>query len=131
MIPALLLANAKPYLGRGCRIVITVPGGPRSAFDKHIGHRQHFTRESVTNVLETAGLRVEQTMAAGFPTFNAYKLLVIARGKRLIDDVKADDSGRSTRVAKLAMDMFDPMFRIARPNSRWGWQLVAVATYPG
>ena len=28
----------------GCRVVVTVPGGPRSAFDKHIGHRRHFDR---------------------------------------------------------------------------------------
>ncbi len=41
--PGRLLANTRPYLAPGCRLVVTVPGGPMSAFDRHIGHRQHFT----------------------------------------------------------------------------------------
>src|ERR1041385_7223479 len=38
--PALLLKNARAYMGQGCCLVLTAPGGPMSAFDKYIGHRK-------------------------------------------------------------------------------------------
>src|SRR5262249_42604960 len=41
--PVRLLRNARPYMADGCRLVVTVPGGPMSAYDRHIGHRRHFT----------------------------------------------------------------------------------------
>lgn len=139
--PALLLRNALPHLQPGAWVVITVPGGPRSAFDKHIGHRRHFNKASLRAVLVNAGLEVERVSGAGFPVFNLYKLAVIARGRRLIDDVKAseaseadtaaDESSLGGRSATLAMKAFDRLFRFARPDSRFGWQLVAVARAPG
>ena len=49
--PVKLLRNAMAFLGPRCRVVITVPGGPRSAFDKHIGHRRHYDRQSLGAVL--------------------------------------------------------------------------------
>ncbi|TMC03820.1 MAG: class I SAM-dependent methyltransferase [Chloroflexi bacterium] len=41
--PVGLLVNARGYLARGCRLVVTVPGGPMSRLDSHIGHRRHYT----------------------------------------------------------------------------------------
>ena len=41
--PVVLLRNARSWLAPGCRLVVTVPGGPMSAFDRHIGHRRHFS----------------------------------------------------------------------------------------
>ena len=37
------MRNAAALLAPGAKVVVTVPGGPRSAFDKHIGHCRHFT----------------------------------------------------------------------------------------
>jgi len=124
--PIAFLANARSYLATDCRLVVTVPGGPRSAFDRHIGHRRHYDRSTLTCMLQDAGFDVEQVLAAGFPAFNLYKLVVIARGKRLIGD--ADESDGNARLARVAMAAFGPLFRLAHPNSRWGWQLLAVAT---
>lgn len=130
--PARLLRNACAYLQPGAWLVITVPGGPRSAFDKHIGHRRHFSQASLAEVIGAAGLAVERVEGAGFPVFNLYKLLVIARGKRLIDDVRASSDGGSggSRAAGRAMRGFERLFRHARDDSRWGWQLVALARSP-
>ena len=66
--PGLLLRNASEYLAPGCRIVVTVPGGPRSAFDRHIGHRQHFRPPKLRSLLEGAGFDVEYVARAGFPS---------------------------------------------------------------
>ncbi len=138
--PALLLRHALPHLQSGAVVVITVPGGPRSAFDKHIGHRRHFNKASLRAVLVDAGLDVERVSGAGFPVFNLYKLAVIARGKRLIEDVRVSGQLPSRdqsvavpaggRVAALVMGWFDRLFRFAVPDSRFGWQLVAVARVP-
>jgi SAM-dependent methyltransferase len=125
--PVELLRNCVPMLAPGCRLVVTVPGGPRSAFDKHIGHRRHYRPDDLRSLLVDAGFEVESVYAAGFPAFNLYKLLVIARGKRLIDDVKRPSAGGS-KAATAVMKLFNPLFRVARPHSRWGWQLVAVAS---
>jgi SAM-dependent methyltransferase len=130
--PAVLLRNAAGYLSSGCRLVITVPGGPRSAFDRHIGHRRHFTPALLERVIEDAGLDVVTAERAGFPFFNLYKLLVIARGQKLIDDVERPDgtgSGQSP-AAHATLTLVDRLLRYNAPPGRFGWQIVAVARKP-
>jgi trans-aconitate methyltransferase len=125
--PALLLSNASTLLSSGGTLVVTVPGGPMSAYDRHIGHRTHYTADSLRRVLLDAGYEPSQIRRAGFPTFNAYKLMVIARGDRLVDDAKRSDSGDESKLASLVMSTFRPLFRLTVRDSRWGWQLVAIA----
>jgi 2-polyprenyl-3-methyl-5-hydroxy-6-metoxy-1,4-benzoquinol methylase len=125
--PWVLLQNAGTYLAPGCRVVITVPAGPRSAFDRSIGHRRHFTPTRLRSVLEAAGLTVERIDRAGFPFFNLYRISVIARGRRLVGDVSGGDGGPQSQVARLALRGFDLSFRANIPRSPLGWQLVAVA----
>ena len=57
--PRRLLARARSLLAPGCRLVVTVPGGPMSSFDRHIGHRQHFTAAGLAQLLGDAGFEVE------------------------------------------------------------------------
>lgn len=121
--PRELLRAVVPYLAPGCRLVVTVPGGPMSAFDHGIGHRRHFTPASLTALLQEAGFRVETATRAGFPFFNLYRLVVIARGRRVESDVAAAGS-----AAVRAMSMFDQLFRFNFDRSPFGWQIVAVAT---
>lgn len=123
--PVRLLRGTLPYLAPGCRVVVTVPGGPKSAFDRSIGHRRHFTPETLAELLAQAGLRVDRAERAGFPFFNLYRLAVIARGRRVTHDVHG---GSSTAAA--AMSAFDRLFRFNLPRSPFGWQIVAVATLP-
>jgi SAM-dependent methyltransferase len=127
--PVRLLRNSKSLLEPGCRLVVTVPGGPRSAFDRHIGHHRHFTAADLRGVLVDAGFSVERVLRAGFPFFNLYKLAVIARGRRLIADVeyRAPDSAPS--IAELAATRFFGMgFRHNRDDFPLGWQIAAVAS---
>ncbi len=42
--PVLFLKNSAALMSPGCKLIVTVPGGPMSAFDKHIGHRRHFSK---------------------------------------------------------------------------------------
>ena len=129
--PVRLLRNSKSLLVPGCRVVVTVPGGPRSAFDRHIGHRRHFKAADLRGVLTDAGYVVERVLRAGFPFFNIYKLAVIARGRRLIADVEGRVPGTTpSRIESAAMRFFDMGFRHNRDDFPLGWQIAAVARTP-
>ena len=125
--PAAFLRQARPYLEDNAQLIVTVPGGPMSAFDRHIGHRQHFTRASIREVLAEAGFRVERVCMAGFPFFNLYRLTVIARGEKLAADVNAGGGGFAARLAGFVMAAFRFFFRGNLLDSAFGWQVVAVA----
>jgi SAM-dependent methyltransferase len=125
--PVEFLRSSQTYLAPNARLIVTVPGGPMSAFDRHIGHRQHFDRPKIRSTLEQAGYSVDRTYLAGFPFFNLYRLLVIARGKRLARDVEAKACGASTGPARVAMKLFRVLFRANLANSAFGWQVIAIA----
>ncbi|HET7855407.1 MAG TPA: class I SAM-dependent methyltransferase [Gaiellaceae bacterium] len=123
--PETLLRNVVPYLAPGCLLVVTVPGGPKSAFDRHIGHRRHFRPDELRTLLERVGFEVRHATGAGFPFFNLYRLAVMARGKRL-----ASAKGGTSLLARLALGLFGLLFRLNLDASRWGWQTVAHARLP-
>jgi SAM-dependent methyltransferase len=123
--PATFLRAAKFALAPGATLFVTVPGGPRSAFDRLIGHRRHYSPGELRVLLEAAGFSVSSAYGAGFPFFNLYRLVVIARGDRLATDVS---DGRTGRVATAVMKAFGILLRFTFPRRRWGWQTVAVAT---
>ncbi len=121
--PVLLLKNARLYMAEKCRLVVTVPGGPRSALDLHIGHRRHFTPDDLSQLLADAGFKVELAVGAGFPFFNLYRLLVILWGQRLVKVT----SGKPGYMLRSAAAIFRILFRLNGDNSRFGWQILAVA----
>ena len=125
--PERLMTNALAWMAPGCRVVVTVPGGPMSSFDRHIGHRRHYDPASLRRLLEQAGLQVESVTCAGFPFFNLYRLTVIARGDRLIEDVSRPDGGDPRWAARAAMRVFDTAFSLNLGHGRLGWQMLALA----
>ena len=128
--PVAFIGNSALYLAPGARLVVSVPGGPMSAFDRQIGHRRHYSPQLLRRSLEEAGLRVAATFGAGFPFFNLYRRVVIARGERLAGDVSRR-GGRPSGVARAAMIAFRPLLAASLPRSAWGTQIVGVAYAPG
>ena len=126
--PLRLLENVRPYLAPRCLLVVTVPGGPMTAFDRHIGHRRHFRPEDVRSLLEAAGFEVERATGAGFPVFDLYRLAVRARGARVADDVA--HRPEPSRVARRALRAFDVAFRVQPTSVPRGWQVVAAGRLP-
>ena len=125
--PVSFLQHAGNYLASDARLIVTVPGGPMSAFDRHIGHRQHFDRRKIRSVLEQAGYAVDRTYGSGFPFFNLYRLLVIARGRKLVRDVESKCEGGSSGLAGFVMKVSRVLFHANLPDSPFGWQVVATA----
>lgn len=129
--PVRLLRHARMWLAPGGVLMVTVPGGPMSAFDRHIGHRRHYSPDALGELLRAAGLEVIDLTGAGFPFFNLYRALVIARGESLIEDVRPDATGTASgRLARAAMAAFGPMLSISSRRSRRGWQSVGLAREP-
>jgi 2-polyprenyl-3-methyl-5-hydroxy-6-metoxy-1,4-benzoquinol methylase len=129
--PTTLMRNARALLAPGCHVVITVPGGPRSAFDHHIGHYQHFNAAKLRTTLTDAGYIVNRVLRTGFPFFNLYKLAVIARGRKLIEDVeRRTPDSRSIPGESLMKSFFGFGFRHSLDDFPIGWQMAAVATVP-
>jgi 2-polyprenyl-3-methyl-5-hydroxy-6-metoxy-1,4-benzoquinol methylase len=128
--PVAVLRNVRPLLAPGCKVLVTVPGGPMSAFDRHIGHRAHFDRGRLDRTLKAAGLRVEAVRGAGFPFFNVYRMVVIARGERLVADAEGAE-GDLPLLARAVMRGFSWLFSMNDDAGTLGWQLVAVASEPG
>jgi SAM-dependent methyltransferase len=125
--PRTFLEAASAALKPGATLIVTVPGGPLSEFDRMIGHRRHYTPDALSLLLQSAGFVVSRVDRAGFPFFNLYRLVVIGRGSRLAKEVSV---GSTSRLAGFAMAVFDILFHFNAGRSRWGWQLVAVARWP-
>ncbi len=126
--PTAMLSNVRPLLAPGCKLVITVPAGPMSAFDRHVGHRRHFTRRLLRTTIEAAGLDVVDLRGAGFPFFNLYRLAVVARGEKLVDDASTGGESRLPLAARVAIRAFGALFKVSTDRTPFGWQLVAVAS---
>lgn len=122
--PAMLLHHATEYMAPGCRLVVTLPGGPLNAFYRHIGHRSHYAPAELRNLLERCGFEVELCYGAGFPFFNLYRVLLTMRGEKLIGDV----SGPPGALVQFGTAVFDRLFHL-NFGHRWGWQTLAVARY--
>jgi len=122
--PGRLLANAQAFMGPGCRLVVTVPGGPITRYDAHIGHRRHFRPEDVAALLRDSGFEVVRASGAGFPAFNLYRLLMLALGRRLIG---VAGSAMPSAPARTVSRFFGALLRRNTRLSRGGWQIVAVA----
>jgi SAM-dependent methyltransferase len=123
--PCRLLMNARRYMDAGCKLVVTAPGGPMSAFDRHIGHRKHYSIGEIEALFRAAGYEPERLMRAGFPFFNVYRGLIVLRGEHMVNDVRAGQDCSPTIPARLAMALFRALFHLNVYSSPWGWQMAA------
>jgi len=128
--PLRLLKNALRFCAPGCRLIVTVPGGPMSAFDHYIGHRKHYETRELRTLLGSAGLQVQRVSTMGFPVFNLYRIAVIARGDKLKQEVASGADKSVSMPARIAMGTFRGLFAVSPLVGGLGWQLAAAATVP-
>lgn len=126
----LLVRIRQVILAEGGYVIITVPGGPRSAFDRAIGHRMHFTRGRCMVMLKWAGYEAQVVARAGFPFFNLYKCLVILRGDKVMVDLSTSDGKPGSVASRMVLRWFDRLFNFNVRDSVLGWQLCAIGRAP-
>lgn len=119
--PEVMLRNAARYMAPGCVLVVTVPCGPMSEFERHLGHRRHYTPDAISAVIEHSGFEVRRKISAGFPFLNLFRLMMVARGAALIADASRPP-GLAVRMTRV---IFDILFRLNA--NALGWQTVVVA----
>jgi 2-polyprenyl-3-methyl-5-hydroxy-6-metoxy-1,4-benzoquinol methylase len=121
--PELLMSSLAKKMNQDSTLLISVPGGPRSKFDKHIGHRRHFDRTVLEKLLKDSSFGEIDVYSSGFPGFNFYKICTILMGKRLISAPVVQDS---SKIMKLIAGIFLFIMNRSSNHSRFGWQLFAV-----
>jgi len=65
---------------------------------------------------------VEFATGAGFPFFNLYRLLVVVRGDKLVEE-----AAKPSRLLRSASATFRILFRLNMTAPSLGWQTLAVA----
>jgi len=124
--PTPVLQALRSCLVPGGTLIVTVPGGPRTAFDRAIGHLRHYTRQTAAEMVAAAGFENVHAIAAGFPLFNAYRTVVLMRGDKLADDVAVGPGP----LARTVMAGFRGLMPLNLRSSPWGWQIAVTATAP-
>lgn len=124
--PVSLLRNLASCIRNDGTLVITVPGGPRTAFDRAIGHLRHYDTGSAATMVKEAGLVPVRVMASGFPFFNLYRLAVLVRGEK----VASDAAGEPGLLARIVLAFFRWLMPLNLNDIGPGWQIVVVARKP-
>jgi SAM-dependent methyltransferase len=121
--PGVAIDFARDLLRPGGKIVMTVPSGAMTPFDRAIGHVRHYDLQSFAELIEREDLRVARIYRWGFPFHSIFRAAV---GVFRVVPSQCTDAhfGRLTAVAFRILHW---LFFFNLKSRRWGRQLVAVA----
>jgi len=122
--PELILNFISNNLAPSGTLIVTVPGGPMSFLEEYIGHHRHYTKESLTELLEDSGFQRVEIQRAGFPGINLIRLVSILRASRILNDIS--DSQKDSILLKLGFRIAELILKCSLKDSKLGWQLIAV-----
>jgi len=118
------LRNLKPALKPNARLIITVPTGPMTAFDREIGHIRHFTLHELEARCREAGYETLCAYRWGFPFFDLFRAIAWLLGKRA-RSAKPTSHGA---LGHLVVFLLNASFYLCL-RSRWiGRQVVSIVT---
>lgn len=105
------------------KLIVTVPAGPKSFFDRLIGHKRHYTTESLFSLLKESGFSDITISRSGFPGVNLIRVASILRGKWILKDL--EKSRRKSKALDFGFKLIELLLQVSLEDSRFGWQLVA------
>ncbi len=120
------LATIRELSDSDTQIIITVPAGPMAAVDKAFGHRRHYTKLELKDLLEFEGFKVQRLECLGFPFFNLYRLGLLIRGKRILNSIQKMSQSKPGVLSRLLLNIFSWLFRFNWRKGNLGWQFIAV-----
>jgi len=123
---SLALSTIRELSNPNTQIVITVPSGPIAAVDRAFGHRRHYTRLELREMLEMGGFEIQQLKCLGFPFFNLYRLGLLIRGKHILRSIQKISQAKPGIFSKMLLNFFSWLFRFNCRKGNFGWQLIAV-----
>jgi SAM-dependent methyltransferase len=119
LLPILALVKSGGYF------IATVPSGPMSYFDRHIGHFRHYSPDSFQELLAICGLSQVKVVSVGFPLVNIVRIISLILRKKMLNLVMNSDS--NSWVSRLATLMEKLLFRPSMKTNVLGWQLIGIA----
>lgn len=121
--PITFLIDIKKFMTSRSILIVTVPAGPISYFDRFIGHFRHYTTASLRSTLESAGYDVVKLRKLGFPLITLVRLWALIRGEKAVQDLREGKVGSKSVLFLLGLLIKPSLF----PSVFGGWQLIAVA----
>jgi 2-polyprenyl-3-methyl-5-hydroxy-6-metoxy-1,4-benzoquinol methylase len=122
--PEITLEWLKEFIDSESLVIITVPAGPMSYFDKFIGHRMHYSKSDLSLMLNNCGFENFKIFRAGFPGLSVIRFGSIVRGKKIISDLS--NSNSLSLLPRVALVFSKFLLKFSFTDSPLGWQLVAV-----
>lgn len=112
------------------QLIVSVPGGRSTRFDRAIGHLRHYDGESLGRVIADAGFELQRVVAWGFPFHNLYRLAVAAASRLTLAEGGAERVPAAVlgHCYRLLGKTLKPLYYLNRPYL--GTQLFAVARKP-
>jgi SAM-dependent methyltransferase len=105
-------------------LIITVPAGPISNFDRYIGHYRHYSKESLAREIEKANFEVVKIHQLGFPLINLVRVWCLIKGDTVVTSLTESNYFVDSKIGKFLLHLLSSSFQL---NTRFGWQLVATA----
>jgi len=120
--PAAFLRNLRRSLAPGASVVLTVPTGATTAFDRMIGHHRHYTLAELDELCSDADYRTVRAYRWGFPFFSLYRTIAWMLGDRA-RAARPTDHGL---LGRSATGLMYASFFLCVKSQRIGRQVVAV-----
>ena len=120
--PVALLKNLRPLLAENATVVVTLPTGPMTPYDRMIGHVQHMTLNELRLRCAQAGYETIRAYRWGFPFHSLYRITVGLLGENASSHVPT----KRGSLGYLALSIMNASFYCNLKSRNLGRQIVAV-----
>jgi SAM-dependent methyltransferase len=121
--PEAAIRQARDLLAPQGRLIVTVPAGPITPFDRRIGHLHHYTLPEVSLLLSSNGFRLVRSYLWGFPFHTLFRMAI----HRFPGAVEGYSDRRLGTAKRVVLRILHQLFFLNMRSQRLGRQIVAVA----
>lgn len=122
--PVPILKTLHKNLKNDGLLIISVPAGPISRFDRFIGHYRHYSKGTLRAEIEEAEFQVLKINQIGFPLINLVRIWCLIRGEKMIQELEKPNRLVNSAFGKFLIRILSSTFKF---DTNLGWQLIAVA----